>query len=84
MYKVNKKRHKMPFFVTYNIFYNILVRQVNSMQQIMPVIVGNIVASAVHFQLPVSFLIVSIVVEHGQCSMENIIVLMAVTHVQPF
>lgn len=46
--------------------------------------VGNKNASAVHFRLPVSFLIVISVVEQGQCISENSMVLMAVTHVQPF
>ena len=40
-------------------------------------------ASAVHFQLPVSFFIVKQVVEHGQWKSENIIVHIAVFIVHP-
>lgn len=49
-----------------------------------PVTVGIANASAVHFTLCVSFLIVMHVVPHGQCMSENSITHTAVTHVQPW
>ena len=57
---------------------------VNRIQAQMPITVGSAAASPVHFQLPVSFLIVSRVVEQGQCISENSIMLMAVIQVQPW
>ena len=50
---------------------------------IIPVTVGSAAARAVHFKLPVSFLMVRSVVEQGQCIREKSIVLMAVIQVQP-
>lgn len=52
-------------------------------QTSIPVNVGMRNASAVHFQLPVSFLIVSIVVAQGKWISENSMVQMAVTQVHP-
>ena len=51
---------------------------------IIPINVGIIKAKAVHFKLPVSFLIVKHVVPHGKCIKENIITQIAVVAVQPF
>ena len=48
-----------------------------------PVNVGITAAKTVHFKLPVSFFIVSRVVEHGQCISEKIMVLSAVIKVHP-
>lgn len=53
-------------------------------QSPMPQAVGIIAAAAVHFRLPVSFLIVISVVEQGQCIKEKIMVQTAVMGVQPF
>ena len=50
---------------------------------IIPVTVGRRRHRAVHFKLPVSFLMVRSVVEQGQCIREKSIVLMAVIQVQP-
>ena len=44
---------------------------------------GIINAAKVHFELPVSFLMVNNVVEQGQCRRENNITFMAVNAVQP-
>ena len=49
-----------------------------------PHTVGKINARAVHFQLPVSFLIESKVVPQGKCKTMKIITLMAVRRVHPF
>ena len=54
------------------------------MHRIIPQAVGIAAESNVHFQLPVSFLIVNMVVEQGQCIRENSIMLTAVVHVHPF
>lgn len=56
----------------------------NKMQTVTPIAVGMITASAVHFQLFVSFFMVSNVVEQGQCMRENNMVLTAVIQVQPW
>ena len=56
---------------------------VNRIQAQMPITVGSAAASPVHFQLPVSFLIVSRVVEQGQCISEKSMTLTAVTQVHP-
>lgn len=56
----------------------------NKMQTEIPIAVGIITASAVHFQLFVSFFMVSNVVEQGQCIRENNMVLTAVIQVQPW
>ena len=53
------------------------------MQQRMPREVGRMAESAVHRQLPVSFRIVSRVVEQGQCMREKAIVQSAVLRLQP-
>ena len=53
------------------------------MQVIIPKNVGIKNASAVHFRLPDSFLIVIRVVEQGKCDNENIIKQIAVIIVQP-
>ena len=55
----------------------------NIKHEAMPIIVGTNTETIVHFQLPVSFFIVSRVVEQGQCMREKSMVLMAVSHVQP-
>lgn len=60
-----------------------LAINVNRIQMIIPVTVGSAAARAVHFKLPVSFLMVRSVVEQGQCIREKSIVLMAVIQVQP-
>lgn len=57
---------------------------VNKKQHIIPARVGIINASSVQRMLPVSFFMVSKVVEQGQCINENSIVFTAVTQVQPF
>ena len=49
-----------------------------------PVIVGIRKANIVHLMLPVSFLIVISVVEHGQCIREKSAVLPAVIQFHPF
>ena len=49
-----------------------------------PAAVGSRNASAVHLRLPVSFFIVSRVVEHGQCISVKIIKQTAVRTLQPF
>lgn len=48
-----------------------------------PQTVGTNIESRVHFSLPLSFLIVRQVVEHGQCIKENNITHIAVSDVQP-
>ena len=53
------------------------------MQHKMPSKVGRAAARKVHFRLPVSFFMVSRVVEQGQCMREKVMVQMAVTQVQP-
>ena len=50
----------------------------------MPITVGKRAATAVHFQLPVSFRIVMSVVEQGQCIRQKSMVLTAVIQVHPF
>ena len=55
----------------------------NKIQVMIPMMGGRIAASPVHFQLLVSFLMVSKVVEQGQCSKEKSMVLIAVIHVHP-
>ena len=49
-----------------------------------PNAVGSSAETSVHFTLPVSLRIVSSVVEHGQCIMQNSMAFSAVSHVQPF
>ena len=51
--------------------------------RVKPQMVGINIDNIVHFKLPVSFLIVRQVVEHGQCISEKIIVQIAVVIVQP-
>ena len=53
------------------------------MQAAAPIAVGSIIAVRVYFTLRVSFHIVDIVVEQGQCISENSMKHIAVTHVQP-
>ena len=53
-------------------------------QQVSPAAVGRINAAAVHFQLCVSFFMVSKAVAQGKCMRENSITQIAVTDVQPF
>ena len=48
-----------------------------------PRIVGISMESNVHFKLPVSFLIVKLVVEHGKCSTVIMIIQITVSCVQP-
>ena len=61
----NKKRFAV--YLTANLFYmNSFAKQLNVKQKIIPIIVGNAAAINVHFMLPVSFFIVSNVVEQGQ------------------
>lgn len=60
-----------------------LTTVVNIKHIIMPAVVGIIMDRAVHFQLPVSFLMVKQLVEQGQCIRENIIIQAAVSQVQP-
>ena len=67
----------------FSAYANSLAMPANRMQAHMPIAVGRAAASPVHFQLPVSFLMVSGVVEQGQCMSENSMTLMAVTQVQP-
>lgn len=55
----------------------------NTKQTAIPAAVGTSIEISVHFRLCVSFFIVRQVVEHGQCSSENSMTLIAVTHVQP-
>lgn len=52
-------------------------------QQTIPTAEGIIIASIIHFQLPVSFFIVKHVVPHGKWNREKIIVHIAVVSVQP-
>ena len=54
------------------------------MQQMIPREAGRKAASAVHFQLPVSFFMVQSVVEQGQCIRENNMVQRAVVAVHPW
>lgn len=56
---------------------------VKSRQAAIPAAVGIAKASAVYFHPPVSFRMVSSVVEQGQCIREKSSVLTAVAHVQP-
>ena len=49
-----------------------------------PISMGKTAARSVHFQLPVSFLTVSKVVEHGQCIIIKISTHTAVVNVQSF
>lgn len=53
------------------------------MQQTTPREAGSRAANTVHFQLPVSFLMVQSVVEHGQCISEKSMVHRAVVAVHP-
>lgn len=59
-----------------------LAMVVNKKHAISPQRVGIRKDSKVHFQLPLSFLIVNKVVEQGQCIRENNIIDPAVIHVQ--
>ena len=52
-------------------------------QRVIPHAVGRKKARAVHFQLPVSFLMVKQVVPQGKCIREKIMTHRAVTQVQP-
>ena len=63
---------------------NSLAKLAKIIHTAMPITVGTRNETADHFQLPVSFFIVIIVVEHGQCISENSIMLIAVIQVQPF
>ena len=54
------------------------------MHKLIPVSVGIKADKTVHFKLPVSFLIVMSVVEHGKCISEKSIVHIAVVAVHPF
>ena len=54
------------------------------MHKILPTTVGAIIASAAHFQLSVSCLMVKTVVEQGQCNSEKAIKHSAVVCVHPF
>ena len=53
-------------------------------QNTIPHTVGSKNANPTHFQLPVSFFIVSNVVVHGKCNKVNIITFIAVSNVHPF
>ena len=65
-------------------YTNSLATLAKAIQQTMPQIVGIRRDTPVHFQLPVSFLMVIRVVEQGQCISENSIMLIAVIQVQPW
>ena len=60
-----------------------LAKAVNMKQLPTPITVGTSAEIIVHLILCVSFFIVNIVVEQGQCIKENSIMLIAVIHVQP-
>ena len=60
------------------------IRKLRKTQKIIPQEVGIRAARAVHLRLPVSFFIVSRVVEHGQCISIKISTQRAVPAVQPF
>lgn len=64
-------------------YANILTIHVTAKHKTAPHNAGTANAAKVHFLLPVSFLTVSSVVEHGQCIRVKIIVFTAVSHVQP-
>ena len=65
------------------LFISVLLR-FTIIHEIIPREAGRRAASIVHFQLPVSFLMVRSVVEHGQCMREKSMVHSAVVIVHPW
>ena len=61
-----------------------LAAKVTAIQQAMPMRVGRTAATSVHLKLPVSFLMVSSVVEQGKWKRLKSITFIAVTAVHPF
>ncbi len=75
-------RHKL--FVYLNKKLTNRAAPAKRMQEAIPMTVGSAAARAVHLRLPVSFLMVSSVVEQGQWNRENSMVQAAVIQVHPF
>ena len=73
---------RRPFFI--GRFQNSRATAAKTIHDAIPIAVGTAAAIAVHFRLPVSFLIVRRVVEQGQWNSENNTVHAAVIQLQPF